>query len=160
MKMKMYEMTITELRAELTQLNSQYFANSCCYLIKDDTNETIFKIVCNLFSEALAKVYSRTNALCFRFDSSKCAFAKKYLKNYITKDRSDIVSDVSKRRFIECTVLYDNLEKFLSVLAKATDKAVDNSQLFAKQSKETAKQSKETVTVATKVAKQSKETAK
>ena len=152
---KLYEMTVTELKSELAQKNSQFFVNSCCHLEKDDTNETIFKVVCSLFSEALSKVFQRTNALCFRFDSSKCAFAKKYLAKYITKDRSDVVSEVSKNRFIECTILYDNLDEFLSELAKATDKSINNSQLFAKKSRATAKQSQKTATVA----KQSQKTA-
>lgn len=153
-------MSVSELKAELSEKNSQFFANSCCRLEKDDTNEVLFKLNCALFSEALSKAYSRSNAICFRFDSSKCAFAKKYLRKYITKDRSDIVSEVSKKRFIECTILYDNLDEFLSELAKATDKAVDNSQLFAKKSRATAKKSQKATTVAKKATKQSQKTAK
>lgn len=163
----MSTMSVSELKSVLAEKNSQYFANSCCHLEKDDTNEVLFKINCALFSEALSKAFSRSNAICFRFDSSKCAFAKKYLRKYITKDRSDVVSQVSKKIFIECTILYDNLDDFLSVLAKATDKATDNSQLFAKKSRATAKKSQEatkqlqkTATVAKKATKQSQKTAK
>lgn len=152
-------MSVTELKSELAQKNSQFFVNSCCRLEKDDTNEVLFKVNCALFSEALSKAFNRVNAICFRFDSSKCAFAKKYLAKYITKDRSDVISDVAKKRFIECTILYDNLDSFLSDLAKATDKAIDNSQLFAKKSKATAKQSQEATKKATTVAKQSQKTA-
>lgn len=143
-------MSVSELKAELSEKNSQFFANSCCRLEKDDTNEVIFKVNCELFYEALSKAYSRSNAICFRFDNSKCDFAKNYLCKYITKDRSDVMSQVSKKIFIECTILYDNLDDFLSELAKATDKAVDNSQLFAKKSRAAAKQSQTVTTVAKK----------
>ena len=159
--------TTSELKSFINEMNSQYFVNSCCKVVKDDSNETTFKVSCNMFSEALTKTYAKSTTLCFRFDSSKCDFAKKYLAKYITKDMSDVVSQVSKKIFIECTIPYENVEQFLSVLAKATDKAIDNSQLFAKKSRATAKkattvakQSQKTATVAKKATKQSQKTAK
>lgn len=152
--------TVTELKSFIDEMNSQYFANSCCKVVKDDSNETTFKVTCSMFSEALTKTYAKSSTLCFRFDSSKCDFAKKYLAKYITCDRSDVVSQVSKKIFIECKIPYENVEQFLSVLAKATDKAVDNSQLFAKKSRATAKKSQKTATVAKKATKQSQKTAK
>jgi len=102
-----------------------------CFLVLDYEKEAFLQCKTLSTAYALFKCYMRKQTIIVRFDKMQTAFAKQYLKEYITKDMSEKVSTRSKDIFIECSIKYEDFDKFFTKVKQSVKTA--NSKQTAKQ---------------------------